>query len=90
MPTTAQSPLQHVAAIALLIAHYNWCRVHESLCVTPAMEFGLTGHIWSVEELMREAEAAPLELEPLPEPPSFPRPGRTPFKPYVVYGGKMR
>ena len=79
----------HEAAISMLIAAYNWCRVHESLCVTPAMEFGLTDHIWSVAELMREAEAAPLELEPLPEPPSFPRPGRRPFRPYVVRGGRV-
>ena len=80
----------HRAAIAPLIAHHNFCRVHESLCVTPAMEFGLTGHIWSVADLIREAEATPTEIAPLPAPPAFPRPGRTPFRLHVVRGGKIR
>ena len=67
-----------------MIGQYNWCRVHETLSVTPAMEFGLAGHIWSVAELMQEAEA--LDLAPLPRPPSFPR-SRRPFQ--VVRGGKI-
>ena len=77
---------RHQAAIALLIAFYNYCRVHESLCVTPAMEFGLTRHIWDVAELMQAAEAAPAELEP----PAYPRPGRKPApRLYVIPGGKI-
>ncbi len=80
---------RHQAAIALLVSYYNYCRVHESLCVTPAMEFGLTGHIWDIAELMQEAEAAPLEAVPLPQPLTYPRPGRKPFKLYVVRGGKV-
>ena len=79
----------HEAAIALLIAHYNFCRVHESLCVTPAMEFGLTRHIWDIAELMEQAQAAPVP-EPLPQPPAYPRPGRKPFTLRVLRGGKMR
>jgi hypothetical protein len=31
--------------------HYNYCRVHSSLRVTPAMEAGLTDHVWTLEEL---------------------------------------
>lgn len=42
----------HVSATALHFAHYNFCRVHQSLRVTPAMEAGLTDHVWSVEELL--------------------------------------
>jgi IS1 family transposase len=42
----------HEAAIALHYMHYNYCRIHASLRVTPAMEAGLTGHVWSVEELV--------------------------------------
>ena len=79
----------HRAAIALTIAHYNWVRVHEALCVTPAMEYGLTDHVWSVAELIREAEATPPELEPLPSPPPFPRPGRRPFQLRVIRGGRV-
>ena len=51
----------HRAAFALHIAFYNWCRVHETLRVTPAIELGLINHIWSIGELLREAEAAPSE-----------------------------
>lgn len=31
---------------------YNFCRVHQTLRVTPAMEAGLVHHVWSVEELI--------------------------------------
>ena len=79
----------HRAAVALTIAHYNWVRIHEALCVTPAMELGLTDHVWSVAELIREAEATPPDLEPLPSPPPFPRPGRRPFQLRVIRGGRV-
>ena len=42
----------HEAAIALHFMHYNFCRVHKTLRVTPAMEAGLAGHVWSTEELV--------------------------------------
>ncbi|MGA9117613.1 MAG: IS1 family transposase [Bacteroidota bacterium] len=35
------------AALALYFWHYNFARVHETLRVTPAMEAGLTKHIWT-------------------------------------------
>ena len=40
------------AAYALWFAFYNFCRVHKTLRVTPAMESGLTDHVWSVGELI--------------------------------------
>lgn len=40
------------AALCLYFAHYNFCRVHSSLRVTPAMESGITDHVWSLEELI--------------------------------------
>jgi len=40
------------AALALYFAWYNFCRVHQTLRVTPAMEAGLTNHIWSLSELI--------------------------------------
>jgi IS1 family transposase len=40
------------AAVALHFAHYNFVRVHQTLKVTPAMEAGLTGHIWSISDLL--------------------------------------
>jgi IS1 family transposase len=43
------------AACALHFAYYNFCRVHQTLRVTPAMEAGLTDHVWSVAELLETA-----------------------------------
>lgn len=40
------------AAVALFFAHYNFCRVHRSLRVTPAMEAGITDRVWGLEELL--------------------------------------
>jgi len=48
--------LSHLkAAVALHFAYYNFCRVHGSLRVTPAMEAGLTDHVWSIAELLGSA-----------------------------------
>ncbi len=40
------------AAINLLVCWYNFCRVHQTLRVTPAMEAGIADHVWSVDELL--------------------------------------
>ncbi len=42
----------HGHAVALHFIHYNFCRVHKTLRVTPAMEAGLTDHVWTMEELV--------------------------------------
>ena len=42
----------HKAAIALWFCFYNWCRVHRTLRVTPAMQAGLTDHVWTMQELV--------------------------------------
>ncbi|HXX22415.1 MAG TPA: helix-turn-helix domain-containing protein [Terriglobia bacterium] len=42
----------HAAAVALYFMHYNYCRVHQSLRVTPCMEAGLADHVWSVREML--------------------------------------
>ena len=39
-------------ALALHFAHYDFCKVHGSLRVTPAMEAGITNHIWTWDELI--------------------------------------
>jgi len=39
-------------AVALHFMHYNFCRVHQTLRVTPTMEAGITDHIWSIEEII--------------------------------------
>ncbi len=44
----------HRAAIALHFAYYNFCRIHQTLRVTPAMEAGITDRIWSVTDLIAD------------------------------------
>jgi IS1 family transposase len=42
----------HGHMVALYFMHYNFCRVHKTLRVTPAMEAGLANHVWEIEELI--------------------------------------
>ena len=42
--------LEH--SVALHFMHYNFCRIHQSLRVTPAMEAGVSDHVWSLEEVV--------------------------------------
>src|SRR2546426_6471293 len=41
----------HKAAIALHFMHYNFARIHKTLRVTPAMEAGVSDHVWSLAEI---------------------------------------
>lgn len=41
----------HKHAVALHIVHYNFCRIHQTLRVTPAMEAGIANHVWTLEEI---------------------------------------
>jgi len=43
----------HCYAIALHFVKYNFCRIHKSLRVTPAMEAGLTKDIMEIEDIVR-------------------------------------
>ncbi|MEM9019776.1 MAG: IS1 family transposase [Planctomycetota bacterium] len=47
----------HEAMTNLHFCYYNLCRVHKTLRVTPAMEEGVTSHVWTVEELVGLLEA---------------------------------
>lgn len=47
----------HAAAVSLYVAHYNLCRVHESLRSTPAVAQGIADHAWSIGELLDAALA---------------------------------
>jgi hypothetical protein len=40
------------AAYALWFAYYNFVRIHKTLRCTPAMESGITGHQWTIQELL--------------------------------------
>jgi IS1 family transposase len=41
----------HRHSVALHYMHYNFCRVHQTLRCTPAMEAGLTDHVWTLGEM---------------------------------------
>jgi IS1 family transposase len=41
----------HEASVALYFMYYNFCRIHQTTRVTPAMEAGLTDHVWSIAEM---------------------------------------
>jgi IS1 family transposase len=48
----------HTAAIGLFHAHYNLCRIHKSLRVTPAMAAGVTTKVWEIADLVALLPAA--------------------------------
>jgi len=53
----------HEHSLAIHFLHYNFCRIHQTLRVTPAMAAGLSDHVWSLEEViglldLRESKAA--------------------------------
>jgi IS1 family transposase len=58
----------HVAAVALYVAHYNLCRIHEALRTTPAKAIGVAERVWTVAQLVNTAlalaPAMPTETPP--------------------------
>lgn len=44
------------SAYALHFAYYNFCRIHKTLRVTPAMESGIADHVWTLAELINARE----------------------------------
>jgi IS1 family transposase len=47
----------HVHALALYFAFYNFCRIHKTIKVTPAMAAGITDTLWSLEDIAERIEA---------------------------------
>ena len=39
-------------AVALHFMYYNFCRIHTTLRVTPAMEAGISDHLWSIQDIL--------------------------------------
>lgn len=75
----------HAYAVALHFMHYNFCRSHKTLRMTPAMATGVTDRLWDLSDLValvEKAEAAPkkrgpykprkkiLQIDPLPSLPN--------------------
>jgi IS1 family transposase len=71
----------HLAAVALHVAFYNLCRVHESLRSTPAMALGIADRVWTIGDLL---DAALTAVPPLPAPTAPDR--RRQFR--VIEGGR--
>lgn len=46
----------HLHALALYFAFYNFCRIHKSLRVTPAMAAGVTDTVWSLEDIVTKID----------------------------------
>jgi hypothetical protein len=72
----------HVAAVALYVAHYNLCRVHEALRTTPAKAIGVADRAWTIAQLVEAALAVAPAL-PAETPPDRRR------KFTVIDGGKL-
>lgn len=51
----------HCDALALYFFHYNWCRIHKTLRITPAMAAGISGKVldWGVVLEALDAMRAP-------------------------------
>lgn len=54
----------HMAAVALHFMWYNFARIHSTLRVTPAMESGISDHVWDIEDIVRLLDSeAPASTE---------------------------
>jgi IS1 family transposase len=51
----------HAHAIALHFMNYNFCRIHQTLRVTPAMAAGVTTRVWSIEDVLAMVDGAQRE-----------------------------
>jgi len=39
-------------AVALHFMYYNFCRIHQTLRVTPAMEAKVSDQVWDIKEIL--------------------------------------
>jgi hypothetical protein len=49
----------HGWAVALYFMHYNFCRIHQTLRVTPVIEAGIADHVWSINHLSAKVSHYP-------------------------------
>jgi IS1 family transposase len=54
----------HIHALALYFAFYNFCRIHTTLRMSPAMAAGITDRLWSMEDVVAKIDA----MAPAPKP----------------------
>jgi hypothetical protein len=53
-----------IHALALYVAFYNFCRIHKTLRMSPAMAAGITDRLWSLDDIVAKIDA----LAPVPKP----------------------
>ena len=46
----------HALSVALHYKNYNFCRIHKTLCVTPAMAAGVTDRLWGISDIVKVLE----------------------------------
>jgi hypothetical protein len=46
----------HALSVALHYMNYNFCRIHKTLCVTPAMAAGVTDRLWGISDIVKVLE----------------------------------
>ena len=68
----------HANAVALHFVYYNFCRIHKTLRVTPAMAAGVTDRLWDVAEIVALVEA---------KEPAVATKGRGPYKKRLTAAG---
>ncbi len=61
----------HAHMVSLHFMHYNFCRQHKTLLVSPAMEAGVADHLWTIEDIVALIDAA--ESQPKKRGPYKPR-----------------
>ena len=54
----------HIHALALYFVFYNFCRIHKSLKISPAMAANVTDRLWSLEDVVTKLH----ELAPAAKP----------------------
>jgi hypothetical protein len=54
----------HIHALALYFAFYNFCRIHKTLKISPAMAAGITDKLWSLEDIVAKID----EMAPAAKP----------------------
>ena len=54
----------HAHAVALHFMHYNFCRLHQTLKITPAMAAGVTDKLWEISDIVKLVDEAAPEPRP--------------------------
>ncbi len=47
----------HIHALALYFTFYNFCRIHKTLRMSPAMAAGITDRLWSLKDVIAKVDA---------------------------------